>query len=105
VCFPPLAGYRLPISKHTGILTHFQTKVNKKNDQKSTFFGHPALLAQPGFQIVGFVLRISYLFSLSASRSTPKIEFFAIITTIYSKIYLTLLQFKEDSDIIAKSKA
>jgi len=35
------AGYRLPAGKHTGILTHLQTKVNKKNDRKSTFFGHP----------------------------------------------------------------
>ena len=26
----PRAGYRLPISKHAGILTHFQTKVKKK---------------------------------------------------------------------------
>jgi len=37
---PFWAGYRLPISKHAGILTHFQTKVKKKRP-KGTFFGRP----------------------------------------------------------------
>jgi len=32
-----LAGYRLPFGKHTGILTHFQTKVNKKTTKKELF--------------------------------------------------------------------
>jgi hypothetical protein len=36
-----LAAYRLPSGKHTGILTHFQTQVNKKMTKKITFFGHP----------------------------------------------------------------
>jgi len=41
-CFRLRAGYRLPsrpegTGKHAGILTHFQTKVNKKNGQKSIF--------------------------------------------------------------------
>jgi len=36
-----LAGYRLPAGKYAGILTDFQTKVNKKNGQNSTFFDHP----------------------------------------------------------------
>jgi len=32
-----LAVYRLPAGKQMGILTHFQTKVNKKNGQKALF--------------------------------------------------------------------
>jgi hypothetical protein len=35
------AGYRLPAGKQVGILTESQTKVNKKNGQKSTFLGRP----------------------------------------------------------------
>jgi len=34
------AVYRLPAGKHTGILTHFQTKVDKKNGQKISHRGH-----------------------------------------------------------------
>jgi hypothetical protein len=32
---------RLPAGKHLGILTSFQTEVNKKTGQKWNFFGHP----------------------------------------------------------------
>jgi len=31
-----LADCRLPAGKYTGILTHFQTKVNKKTDKKNS---------------------------------------------------------------------
>ncbi|MBW8041573.1 MAG: hypothetical protein FVQ85_16475 [Planctomycetes bacterium] len=37
----PTGGLRLPAGKHTGILTDFQTKVNKKMAKKELFFGHP----------------------------------------------------------------
>ena len=40
--FPPTGGLRLPTSKQGGILTSIQTKVNKKNDQKSAVFARPA---------------------------------------------------------------
>jgi len=43
VLTPSGAGYRLPAGKHTGILTHFQTKVNKKTAKKGTFFWLPRL--------------------------------------------------------------
>ena len=32
------AGYRLPAGKHAGILTHFQTKVNKKRPKMHFFW-------------------------------------------------------------------
>jgi len=37
-----LGGLCSLIGKHRGILTYFQTKINKKVGQKSTSFGHPA---------------------------------------------------------------
>jgi hypothetical protein len=39
------AGYRLPAGKHTGILTHFHTKINKKT-AKNELFPHPACPAR-----------------------------------------------------------
>jgi len=37
----PTGGLCLPIGKHKGILTQFQTKVNKKTAKKRFFFGCP----------------------------------------------------------------
>jgi len=37
----PTGGLRLPAGKHTGILTGYQTIVNKKMTKKELFFGHP----------------------------------------------------------------
>jgi len=35
----PAGGLCLPAGKHTGILTIFQTLINKKMDKKQLFFG------------------------------------------------------------------
>ena len=40
VYFRLLALYRLPAGKHTGILTHFQTKVKKKKGKKISHRAH-----------------------------------------------------------------
>jgi len=40
----PLGGLCLPIGKHSGILTNFQTKVNKKMTKNCQNFAHPTCL-------------------------------------------------------------
>jgi hypothetical protein len=50
---PPAGGFRLPSGKHTGILTHFQTKVNKKRPKIAKILavsGHPEPLYYIGIQ-------------------------------------------------------
>jgi len=51
--FRRLAAYRLPSGKHTSILTHFRTKVNKKRPKIAKILavsGHPESLYYIGIQ-------------------------------------------------------
>jgi len=41
----PAGVWRLPLSKHTSILTYYQTKVNKKMTKNELFLAIPAKLA------------------------------------------------------------
>jgi hypothetical protein len=47
----PAGVLRLPAGKHAGILTEFQTKVNKKIGQKWIFLGHEFYILNPHFYL------------------------------------------------------